>query len=71
MSSKTAVAALIVLATGTVTACATTDSSQAAGGGIDARHQHLRDAKQGPAASSDSPIGQPGTKPLHDHREMK
>lgn len=71
MFSKTAVAALMLLAAGSVTACATTDSSQAAGGNIDARHQHLRDAKQGPAASRDSPIGQPGTKPLHDHREMK
>lgn len=71
MLTKAASAALIVLAAGTVTACASTDSSQAVSGGIDARHQHLRDAKQGPAASIDSPIGQPGRKPLHDHREMK
>ena len=71
MLSKTVAAALVALAAGTLTACATTDSSQSAGGTIDARHQHLRDAKQGPAASSASVTGQPVAKLLHDHREMK
>ena len=69
--SKSAVAAFVVLAAGTLTACATTDPGSSAGPSIDARHQHLRDAKQGPAASSASAIGQPARKPLHDHREFK
>lgn len=66
MFGKTLAAALIAF---TLTACATTDSGQT--GSIQDRHQHLRDAKQGSAASSDSVVGQPAKKPLHDHREMK
>ena len=71
MFSTSAVAVLIVLAAGTLTAYAAPDSSQRTGASIDARHQHLRDAKQGPAASIVSPIGQPSKKLLHDHRDMK
>ena len=34
------------------------------------RHQHLRDAKQGPGYAA--PVGNTTTpKPLHDHREWK
>lgn len=39
--------------------------------GVAARHQHLRDAKQGPAASTIASSGETARKPLHDHREMK
>ena len=72
MLSKGAVAApLVILMAVMVSGCATTESSEAASQGIASRHQHLRDAKQGPAASVLSQLGQPGSKPLHDHRQMK
>lgn len=35
------------------------------------RHDHMRDAKQGPALSPVQPAAAPAPKVLHDHREMK
>jgi hypothetical protein len=63
--------ALAVLASAALSGCATTDGAAAAGPSMAERHQHMRDAKQGAAASTlpiDSTVAR---KPLHDHREMK
>jgi len=57
-------AAILMLAT-TLSGCATPSSNDPA-----QRHQHMRDAKQGPTMPY-SPPGEEVRKPLHDHREMK
>lgn len=62
---KLVAAALII---GGLTGCASTGEPAS----VAARHQHLRDAKQGPAASATvASSDQPAPKLLHDHREMK
>lgn len=64
---KLMAAAAAALLVGGLSGCAT-PGDQA---GVAARHQHLRDAKQGPAASTVAVSEQGARKPLHDHREMK
>ena len=71
LSKGTVAAPLIILMAVMASGCATTEAGEAASQDIASRHQHLRDAKQGPAASVLSQAGQPGSKPLHDHRQMK
>lgn len=66
MSTRTLmIAAFALVFTVGLAGCATQPPSDS----FAARHQHMRDAKQGPAmpyaGSSEAP------KPLHDHREMK
>jgi hypothetical protein len=56
--------AVAVVALGAVGACASPSDPYAN------RHQHLRDAKQGPAMASIQ-TAVPAPKLLHDHREMK
>jgi hypothetical protein len=65
-TTKLLAAAAAALMIGGLSGCAT-PGDQA---GVAARHQHLRDAKQGPAASTIATAEQ-APKLLHDHREMK
>jgi hypothetical protein len=65
-TTKLLVAAAAILMIGGLSGCASTEQS-----GIAARHQHLRDAKQGPAASTLARAEEAAPKLLHDHREMK
>jgi hypothetical protein len=64
MKTKVLAAIAAVFAFGVLGACATTGTETAATGAA-ARHEHMRDAKQGPASSYS---GAPAAKPLHDHR---
>lgn len=64
---KLAATAVAVILLGGLGGCAT-PGDQAS---VAARHQHLRDAKHGPAASTVPVTTQAAIKPLHDHREMK
>ena len=66
--TKLLAAAAAVLMIGGLSGCAATGYEA---GGIAARHQHLRDNKQGPAASTMAVSDQAAPKLLHDHREMK
>lgn len=54
-----------VAAVGALSACAAPSDPSAD------RHQHLRDAKQGPALTYASAGERAAPKLLHDHREMK
>lgn len=67
MTTKLLAAAAAVLLAGGLSGCAT-PGDQAS---VAARHQHLRDAKQGPAASTVAVTEPTARKPFHDHREMK
>ena len=64
--TKLVAAAAAALLVGGLSGCATPGDQTS----VAARHQHLRDAKQGPAASV-AVTEQVARKPLHDHREMK
>jgi hypothetical protein len=66
VKTKILAAAAAVLVIGALGGCASTGEPA----GIAGRHQHLRDAKQGPAASALATAEQ-APKLLHDHREMK
>ncbi len=68
-TTKLVAAAAAALLAGGLSGCATPAGGDQAG--IAARHQHLRDAKQGPAASTIAVSEQAARKPFHDHREMK
>lgn len=65
--AKLMAAAVAAVLIGGLSGCATPGEPA----GVAARHQHLRDAKQGPAASAVASAEQAARKPLHDHREMK
>lgn len=64
-----ATAAAIVL-TGTLGGCATPGTAGPLGP-YAGRHDHVRDAKQGPALSVSPESRAPAPKLLHDHREWK
>lgn len=64
---KLVVAGSAVVMIAGLAGCASTGEAPS----LAARHQHLRDAKQGPAASALASSDQPAPKLLHDHREMK
>lgn len=60
--------AIAVLLLGSLSGCATTgDASPPAGSS--ARHDHMRDAKQGYASSGTRRVE--AVKPSHDHRDFK
>ena len=63
-TSKWLYRAAAVAAIGVLGACASP------GGPSAERHQHLRDAKQGPALSG-APVQATAPTLFHDHREMK
>ena len=58
----------VVVLTLALGGCATT-GSDAASAGATVPHNHMRDAKQGYAASPVAAV--PAPKPLHNHREFK
>jgi len=64
-----ATTAAIVL-TGALGGCATPGAGDQPGP-YAGRHNHLRDAKQGPGLSVSLVTGMPAPKLLHDHREWK
>ena len=63
LSKKLVAAAAAVVLAAAASGCASSGPAE--------RHQHLRDAKQGPAVPQAGAETRLPRKPLHDHREMK